>query len=123
VPPHSSPPGDPGGPVHARSGHALTTIAKHNMWTTSELREIARVLKADGRLVVAYRSDSAAPREFPESVYRFRDDDEVRRALVVAELGGVDLIARTLGRSRMSFLVARREGGLARCPARPSGDE
>jgi hypothetical protein len=80
-------------------------------------------LKPDGRLVVAYRSDSAARREFPESVYRFRDDDEVKRALVEAELGGVDLIARTLGRSRMSFLVARRESGLARCPARPSGDE
>jgi SAM-dependent methyltransferase len=86
-------------------------------------REIARVLKADGRLVVAYRSDSAARREFPESVYRFRDDDEVRRALVVAELGGVDLIARTLGRSRMSFLVARRESGLAKRQAQPSGDQ
>lgn len=45
------------------------------------LVEIRRVLKAMGRLVLAWRHDPGAVRSFPESVYRFQDEDGIRRLL------------------------------------------
>jgi SAM-dependent methyltransferase len=71
-------------------------------------REIARVLKAGGRLVLAHRSDKSAQREFPAPVYRFRYDDEVTDALREAGLTSADVVHRTVGRARISFRVARR---------------
>ncbi len=73
------------------------------------LREIVRVMQPDGRLVLAYRKDAQATREFPASVYRFRGDDEVREALRRAGLGRAELVHRTAGRARTSFFVARRD--------------
>jgi ubiquinone/menaquinone biosynthesis C-methylase UbiE len=73
------------------------------------LREIVRVMQPDGRLVLAYRNDAQATREFPASVYRFRGDNEVREALRGAGLGRAELVHRTTGRARTSFFVARRD--------------
>ena len=71
-------------------------------------REIARVLKVGGRLVLAHRTDRGAERDFPPAVYSFRDDDEVAGALRQAGLVCADLVHRRLGRARISFRVARR---------------
>lgn len=72
------------------------------------LREMARVLKVGGRLVLVHRTDPAAAHDFPTSVYRFRDDDEVRAALAQAGYACADLVHRRLGRARISVRVARR---------------
>lgn len=71
-------------------------------------REIARVLKAGGRLVLAHRTDRGAEIDFPRPVYHFRDDDAVADALREAGLVCASLIHRSLGRARISFCVARR---------------
>jgi SAM-dependent methyltransferase len=72
------------------------------------LGEIARVLKAGGRLVLGHRTDAGAWREFPASVYRFPTDDAVRDALARAGLVGHDLVHRAIGSTTLSLHVARR---------------
>ena len=71
-------------------------------------REIARVLKLGGRLVLAHRTDPDAERDFPPPVYRFPDDDAVNDALRQTGLVRADLVHRTLGRASISFQIARR---------------
>lgn len=71
-------------------------------------REIARVLKVGGRLVLAHRTDPGAGRDFPPPVYRFPDDDEVARALLQAGLVCADPVHQSGGRATISFRVARR---------------
>lgn len=87
-------------------------LAVHTLYfwpdLVSPFREIARVLKVGGRLVLAHRTDSGAERDFPPPVYRFRDDGEVAGALREAGLVCANLVHRSLGRARISFRVARR---------------
>lgn len=71
------------------------------------LREIARVLKPEGRLVLAYRSDSGMARDFPASVYRSPDWAQVKNASAVAGLACHEILRRTLGHSELSFVIAR----------------
>ena len=72
------------------------------------LREVARVLKAGGRLVLAHRTDAGAEREFPPRVYRFHSDGEVNEALSATGLLPATLVHRILGAARISFQVAHR---------------
>lgn len=72
------------------------------------LQEIARVLKPDGRLVLAHRTDKEAARAFPPSVYRFATEDELQEALVKAGLVPHDVMRRALGPATLSFHVAHR---------------
>lgn len=62
-------------------------------WPDAErqFREIARVLKPDGRAVLCFRPADAVAADFPASVYRFRSDEEISAA---AGLAGLRLDAR-----------------------------
>ena len=71
-------------------------------------REMARVLKAGGRLVVVHRTDRGAERDFRPPVYRFPEDGEVADALRDAGLVCEAPIHRHLGAATVSFRVARR---------------
>jgi ubiquinone/menaquinone biosynthesis C-methylase UbiE len=71
-------------------------------------REIARVLRPGGRLVLAHRTDPGAARDFPASVYRFPGDVEVQDALTRAGFACGDAIQRSFGHATVSSCVARR---------------
>lgn len=74
------------------------------------LAEIRRVLKADGRLVLGFRSgeDPRAARDFPASVYRFYLPEEVEGLLRGAGFGEVRLTSAGEGPRSVVFAVARR---------------
>ena len=71
-------------------------------------REIARVLRPAGRVVVAHRTDTSAARDFPAPIYRFREPAAVRNALEAAGLSCDDAIVRAFARATICFQVARR---------------
>ena len=54
---------------------------------TLHLRELHRVLRHGGRLVLGFHTKDAAAASFPETVYTFHAADDVQRLL---ELGGFD---------------------------------
>jgi SAM-dependent methyltransferase len=70
------------------------------------LAEIRRVLKRPGRLVLAWRHDPGARRSFPESVYRFHDEQHVLRLLADASFGSVELESRAHGSAILRLAVA-----------------
>lgn len=70
------------------------------------LREIARVLKPGGRLVLARRTDPAAAGQFPPSVYRFPSDGEIEDALRRSGLVTGKVVTRPLGGARITIHVA-----------------
>lgn len=72
------------------------------------LAEMRRVLRPGGRLVIGYRTDAAAPRSFPASVYHFRDEVEVVDALRATGFSDARTYRREDGGSVMSFTVALR---------------
>jgi ubiquinone/menaquinone biosynthesis C-methylase UbiE len=73
--------------------------------------EIHRVLKPGGRLLVAYRSDSAAARSFPAPVYSFRAEAEVEDALRTSAFTEVRTLQRPSGGALVSFTLAFRSPG------------
>jgi ubiquinone/menaquinone biosynthesis C-methylase UbiE len=87
-------------------------LAVHTLYFWPDLlrpfAETRRVLKPGGRFVIAARTDAAASRSFPESVYCFRGTAEVAAAL--GKTGFVD--ARTYerqdGDAVLSLTVATR---------------
>jgi SAM-dependent methyltransferase len=86
------------------------------------LREIARVLRSDGRLVLAHRTDPEASRDFPPPVYRFPSDDEVAAALEAAGLALLDLVHERFGHARCRGPFRRKKGRIERRrPARMGG--
>lgn len=69
------------------SGFFDAVVSVHTLyfWNPAEphLREIARVLRAGGKLVLAFRpTTDASTSDFPTSVYTFRSHNEVRDLLI-----------------------------------------
>lgn len=75
-----------------------------------DLREIARVVKPGGRLVLGFRprSDSRAVADLPASVYRFYDVDEVQHMLEQADFNVIHPITRSRNRGTLFAVGARR---------------
>ncbi len=73
------------------------------------LAEIRRVLTRPGRLVLAWRHDREALRSFPESIYRFHDQDGVRRLLASAGFGDPRIVERARGGALLHFAVVPRD--------------
>jgi hypothetical protein len=67
-----------------------------------------RVLTPGGRLVVAHRTDEAARRSFPASVYSFRGEAEVADALRVSGFVDVRTCRRAEGSALLSYAVVIR---------------
>jgi ubiquinone/menaquinone biosynthesis C-methylase UbiE len=86
----------------------------HTVYFWPDLRaaaaEIRRVLKASGRLVLAWRYDLEVTRVFPGSVYRFPDETSVVEALWVAGFDAVEVVLRRRGRAVLRLAVARARG-------------
>lgn len=73
------------------------------------MAEIRRVLTGPGRLVLAWRHDREALRSFPESIYRFHDQDGVRRLLSSAGFGVPRFVERAHGGALLHFAVVPRD--------------
>ena len=73
------------------------------------LAEIRRVMKADGRLVLGFRSgeDPGIVRDFPASMYRFYRREEVEGLLEDAGFGEVSLMSSGDDPRKVVFAVAR----------------
>jgi SAM-dependent methyltransferase len=71
-------------------------------------REMLRVLKPGGRLVLAFHHDAESQRSFPASVYSFRTPDQVGELLRDAGFVLVRTVSRTLGRAQLHFAIAQR---------------
>ncbi len=70
------------------------------------LSEIRRVLKTPGRFVLAWRHDPQALRSFPETVYRFHDEERVLELLARAGFPSVRIVHRTHGVTVLRLAVA-----------------
>ena len=96
-----------------QDGHFDAALSVHTLyfWQPAEkhLREIARVLKPTGRLVLAFTpSGAASTRNFPESVYRFRSADEVLALLHACGFTDVELFGGDTAAPAVVFARARR---------------
>lgn len=76
----------------------------------AHLREIYRVLKKGGRVVLGFspRDDEKATANFPASVYRFYTSDEVRTALERVGFQNIDMIQRSVSSRTIVFAVSHR---------------
>lgn len=72
------------------------------------IREIRRILKPGGRLVVGFRFDAGAESDFPGEVYRWRSLAVVEAAVSQAGFGDVHTAARASRKRVMHWLSARR---------------
>jgi ubiquinone/menaquinone biosynthesis C-methylase UbiE len=97
-------------PYDAQSFGKVLTV--HTLYFWPELvrpfAEAARVLRPGGRFVVGYRSDSAAPADFPLSVYRFRGEIEVVAALGGCGFTNLRTSRRQVGGGVVSFTIGIR---------------
>jgi len=86
----------------------VLTVHTLYFWREPEgaLSEIRRVLEAPGRLVLAWRYDPQALRSFPESVYRFHDEEGVRQLLGKVGFHSVEIVRRAHGPSLLLLAVA-----------------
>lgn len=97
-------------PYPDRSFDSVLAVHTVYFWGSlaAPLQEIARVLKPAGRLVLVHRNDAGATRDFPTSVYHFRTEHEIERALTGARLVSGDVTRRAMGPTSVSFHVAHR---------------
>jgi SAM-dependent methyltransferase len=72
------------------------------------LREAKRVLRPQGRIVLGYRADSAAARQFPRSVYCFRGEEELSQTLGTLGFEGVRTYTHQDGTAVVSMTIATR---------------
>jgi SAM-dependent methyltransferase len=73
-----------------------------------ELREIRRVLRPGGKLLLAYRPrDEAAVATLPATVYALRSEGEVEALLAEAGFTESRTAERTIGKMRCAFTTAR----------------
>jgi ubiquinone/menaquinone biosynthesis C-methylase UbiE len=72
------------------------------------LREVSRVLKPGGRLLLGYRHDAGAMRSFPDSVYRFRNPQEVEAALRAIGLESIETSSVPSECAQLWFTLAAR---------------
>jgi ubiquinone/menaquinone biosynthesis C-methylase UbiE len=74
------------------------------------LREICRVMRPGGRLVLGFRSseDDSMVRNFPRSVYRFYRSDKVERSLEETGFQDIRLERSTSAGKAVAFAVAVR---------------
>lgn len=86
-------------PYPSGSFDAVYAVHTIYFWSdvAAQLREIHRVLKGGGRLVLGFRSsvDARAARNFPESIYTFRSLEQVRALLAQARFEIADDTPRT----------------------------
>jgi len=89
--------------------------ATHTLYFWADLervaRELGRVLKRDGRLVLGFRDDGDMRHAFPSKVYTLRSPDEVRAALQHAGFTQVHVESSVCGARSMHWAVAEGQVG------------
>ena len=76
-----------------------------------DLREIRRVLRPEGRLVLGFRDRSdEALASFPSPTYRFHSASEVAALLAVAGFAGIDVHDAAAGPGLRVAVAGRRAG-------------
>jgi SAM-dependent methyltransferase len=87
-------------------------LSVHTLYFWTDLapvfREVSRILKPGGRLLLGYRHDAGAIRSFPDSVYRFRRPEEVEAALRVIGFGSIETSSAPSGGAQLWFTIALR---------------
>jgi ubiquinone/menaquinone biosynthesis C-methylase UbiE len=88
-------------------------LAVHTIYFWREpvthLRELRRVLRPSGRLVLCFRPKGPAiePRRYPASVYSFHEISEVKELMRRAGFGFVEVSERRLGDRDLAWAVAQ----------------
>jgi ubiquinone/menaquinone biosynthesis C-methylase UbiE len=74
----------------------------------NDLREIRRVLRSGGKLVLAFRAkaDALAAGKYPTTVYRFFEEDDWRRWALDAGFTSVDFRRERVGKREMTWMIA-----------------
>lgn len=75
----------------------------------AHLRELRRVIRVGGKLVLSFRPDSAEARQaFPATVYSFRSSVEIRDLVLAAGFSQADISDRTIPGRDLAFVIATR---------------
>jgi ubiquinone/menaquinone biosynthesis C-methylase UbiE len=74
----------------------------------NDLREIRRVLRGGGKLVLAFRAkaDALAAGKYPATIYRFRGEDEWERFARDAGFTSVEFRRGRVGKREMTWMIA-----------------
>lgn len=70
------------------------------------LREIRRVLRAGGRLILAYRYDDEALQSFPGTTYTFYPSEAVHSLLAEAGFNSIRTTQQQLGSRKLNWTIA-----------------